>query len=388
MKPDIIVVGAGFAGAVLAERFATQQNKKVLVLEKRAHIGGNMYDYCDENGVQRHEYGPHIFHTNNKTVLDYLSQFTSWYDYEHCVLGMIDGKEVPIPFNLTSIGKCFDSEKAERLKKALLESYNKEEKVPILKLRKNENKEVQELANFIYEKVFKHYTMKQWGLTPEEIDPAVTERVPVLIGTDARYFQDQYQCMPTHGYTAIFKKMLEHENIEVRLNCEAKDYLKVDPVAQCIMVDGEKIKIPVIYTGALDDLMEYSLGALPYRSLEFDVQTHLGTYQQAATINYPTPKSEHAFTRITEYKLLMKDYPKEKTTIAVEYPMVYTPGGEIGNVPYYPIFTNENQAKYKAYCDLVKPISNLYLLGRLAEYKYYNMDAIIERALMLFDEIK
>ncbi len=388
MKYDVIVVGAGFAGAVLAERFASQENKKVLVLEKRAHIGGNMYDYLDENQVRRHEYGPHIFHTNSQQVVDYLSQFTDWYPYEHRVLGMVDGKEIVIPFNLSSIEACFDEEKAKRLKKALTELYPEGTKVPILKLKENENEEIKELADFIYEKVFMHYTMKQWGLSPEEIDPNVTARVPVLVGRDDRYFQDKYQCMPKEGYHEIFKKMLQHENIEVQLNTEASQYLCVDIKNKKVLFNGEEIDIPVIYTGAVDDLLEYQLGELPYRSLEFDVQSHLGTYQNAATINYPTPEVKHGFTRITEYKLMMENYPKEKTTIAVEYPKAYDRHGDVGNIPYYPIFTPENREKYEAYCELIQPIHNIHLLGRLAEYKYYNMDAIIARALMIFDQIK
>ncbi len=388
MKYDAIIVGAGFAGATLAERFATQLNKKVLVLEKRNHIGGNMYDYCDENKVRRHEYGPHIFHTNSQVVMDYLSTFTPWYPYEHRVLGIVHGKEVPIPFNLTSLEICFEEEKATRLKKLLTESYPEGTKVPILQLKEHENEEVKELAEFIYENVFKYYTMKQWGLTPEEIDPNVMARVPVLIGRDDRYFQDNYQCMPAKGYTPIFEKMLSHSNIEVQLNTEAKDYLKVDVENKKIIFDGEEVKVPVIYTGALDDLLNYQLGELPYRSLYFDIQSHEGTYQHAATTNYPTPEKEHAFTRITEYKLMMNEIPQEATTIAVEYPKPYDRCGEVGNIPYYPIFTKENQLKYDAYCQLVSSIENLHLLGRLAEYKYYNMDSIIEKALELFEKIK
>lgn len=388
MKPDVVVIGAGFAGAVLAERFATQENKKVLVLEKRNHIGGNMYDYLDDNEVRRHEYGPHIFHTNSKEVVEYLSQFTTWYDYEHRVLGKVVGKEVPIPFNLTTLEACFEKEKAERIKKVLLESYQTDEKVPILRLKENEHEEICELADFIYEHVFKHYTMKQWGLSPEEIDPNVTGRVPVLIGRDDRYFQDTYQCMPKEGYTAVFEKMLNHQNIEIRLNTDAKALISVDTDKQAVLFNGEVVDIPVIYTGALDDLLDYQLGELPYRSLYFDVQSHHGKYQSAATINYPTPQSVDAFTRITEYKQLMEKAPEEKTTVAVEYPMAYDRHAEKGNIPYYPIFTVENMEKYEKYCELVAPISNLYLLGRLAEYKYYNMDAIIARALNLFKEIK
>ncbi|MEG0177654.1 UDP-galactopyranose mutase [Anaerorhabdus sp.] len=388
MKPDVIVIGCGFAGSVLAERFASQSNKKVLVIDSRIHVGGNMYDFIDDNGVRYHEYGPHIFHTNSKDVVDYLSNFTEWYPYEHRVLGLIQGKKVPIPFNLTSIEQCFEPEKAERLKEALISAYGMDTKVPILRLKENENEEVKELAEFIFENVFKYYTMKQWGLTVEELDPGVTARVPVLVGRDDRYFQDKYQIMPKKGYTNIFENMLNHENIEVRLSVNAHEHLRVDLRENKVYFDGEEFSGPVIFTGAVDDLLNYEFGDLSYRSLEFDKQSHTGTYQEAATVNYPTPAEMNGYTRITEYKLLMETYPNDKTTIAVEYPYAYDRHGEKGNIPYYPIFTSEDKQKYDTYCDKIKDITNLHLVGRLADYKYYNMDQIVARALMIYNQIK
>lgn len=388
MKPDVIIVGAGFAGSVIAERYANDANKNVLIIEKRSHIGGNMFDYIDDNGVRYHEYGPHIFHTNSKDVVDYLSQFTDWYPYEHRVLGVIEGKKVPIPFNLTSIEKCFDEAKAERLKQVLIEAYGMDTKVPILRLKENENEEVKELADFIYENVFKYYTMKQWGLTPEEIDPGVTARVPVLVGRDDRYFQDKYQCMPKNGYTAIFENMLASEKIEIMLNADAHEHLRVDLENNKVFFDNEEFTGPVIFTGAVDDLLNYQFGDLSYRSLDFDKQSHKDTYQEAATVNYPTPAEINGFTRITEYKLLMDTYSSDKTTIAVEYPLAYNRYSDKGNIPYYPIFTEEDKKKYESYCDKIKDISNLHLLGRLADYKYYNMDQIVARALMVYNKIK
>ncbi|MCF0109213.1 MAG: UDP-galactopyranose mutase [Erysipelotrichaceae bacterium] len=386
MKPEVIVIGCGFAGATMAERFAAN-GKKVLVIEKRDHIGGNMYDYIDENGVNRHEYGPHIFHTNSARVVEYLSNFTEWYPYEHRVLGNVNGVICPIPFNLTSIEKSFEPEKAEHLKKVLIEAYGMDTKVPILKLRENEDAQIKELAEYIYEHVFKHYTMKQWGLSPEEIDPNVTGRVPVLVGYDDRYFQDKYQQMPKKGYTEIFRNMLKSDNIEVVLGKDAHEFIAVDTVNKKVLYQGEEFTGPVVFTGAVDDLLDYSLGDLPYRSLDFDVQSKEGQFQGAATVNYPTPKEVNGFTRITEYKLLMEEWPKDKTTIAIEYPMSHDRHAEKGNIPYYPIFTEANQAQYNAYLKQLEGIDNLYLAGRLAEYKYYNMDAIIEQALNLFDKI-
>lgn len=389
MKPEVIVIGAGFAGSVMAERYARDGGKRVLVLEKRAHIGGNMYDYIDENGVRRHQYGPHILHTNSREVIDYLSQFTDWYPYQHRVLGLINGVVAPIPFNLTSIERSFPKEKADRLKQLLIDAYGMEKKVPILQLRQHPNPELNELAEYIYEHVFLYYTMKQWGQTPEEIDPAVTGRVPVHISWDDRYFQDTYQMMPLHGFTGIFENMLKHEKIEVRLNTDAKSCLKVDLEHHRILFEGEEFTGPVIFTGAIDDLLDYPLGELPYRSLEFEIQTHPDTYQQAATVNYPTPAAQHPFTRITEYKLLMPAAEQpQATTIAIELPMAYHHDAPQGNIPYYPIAREDCRRQYEAYCELIRPISNLLLLGRLAEYKYYNMDAIIAKALQCYNSGK
>lgn len=385
-KPDVLIVGAGFAGAVSARIFA-ENGKKVMILERRNHIAGNAYDYLDDNGVLRHEYGPHIFHTSSREAEAFLSRFTDWFDYEHRVLGCIEGKLVPIPFNFTSIEMLFPQEKAKHLKDVLISAYGMDHKVPILELRKNEDPEIRELAEYIFEHVFKYYTMKQWGYSAEEIDPSVTGRVPVMVSYDDRYFQDSFQKMPVNGFTALIEKILDHENIEVKLNTEAMDHLSVDVPAKKVLYDGEVFDGIVIYTGLVDQLLNYASGDLPYRSLEFDVRSEKGQYQPVTTVNYPTPASEHPYTRITEYKNMQYNPPKDKTTIAVEYPYAYDRKGEKGNVPYYPVFTDASRARYQAYVDLIKDIPNLYLLGRLAEYKYYNMDAITEAAIHLAKEI-
>ena len=386
MNYDVIVVGAGFAGSVIANKFALD-NKNVLVVEKRNHIAGNMYDFLDENGIRYHKYGPHIFHTSNKKVIDYLSEFTDWYPYEHRVLGMVQNKAVPIPFNLTSIEESFDKEKAERLKELLISSYGYETKVPILELRKNDNQEIKDLAEFIYENVFKYYTMKQWGLTPEQINPAVTGRVPVHISYDDRYFQDSFQNMPKEGYTHIFENLLANQNIEILLNTNIKDLLKLDLDNKKIYFKGEEFLGKIIYTGAIDELFDYVLGELPYRSVELEKETVEGIYQKSGTVNYPTPAPINAYTRITEYKHLMEDKNQKNSTIAIEYPYAYDKNAEKGNIPYYPIFTEEVEAKYKEYVELSKEFNNLYLLGRLAEFRYYNMDAIVDAALTLYEKI-
>ncbi len=385
IKYDVIIVGAGYAGSVMAERFASI-DKKVLVIDKRAHIGGNMYDYIDENGVLVHQYGPHLFHCKDFNVLDYLRRFSDWYDYEHRVKGYVDGKIVPIPFNLTSIELLFPEAEADLLKNALITEYGMEQKVPILMLRQSDNAKVRELAEFIYEKVFKYYTMKQWDLSPEEIDPKVTERVPVFISYDDRYFQDEYQFLPKYGYTKIFEKMLDHHNIDVRLNTKAEKVLNIDFDQRTIYFENEAFDGLFIFTGQIDELMDYRHGKLSYRSLYFDLQSHLGVYQETATVNYPTPKEEHAFTRITEFKHMMQE-PPSRTTIAVEYPYPYDETADKGNIPYYPVFTDENKLIYQNYVNDIKEFSNFVLLGRLAEFRYYNMDGVVAAALNKFDEL-
>ena len=384
---DALVVGAGFAGAVTARELAERGNLRVLVLERRDHIGGNAYDCLDQAGVLIHQYGPHIFHTNNKRVFDYLSRFTQWRDYQHRVIANIpDGKTggrmtYPVPFNLTSLETAFGLEEGRRLGDKLLEAYGPERKVTILELRQSADPEIAALADYVYEHVFVHYTMKQWGQTPEEIDPNTTARVPVFLSRDDRYFQDAYQGMPLEGYTPLFERLLDHPNITVELGTDARK--RLDLSGERIRVDGAEFDGPVIYTGQADELFGFRFGPLPYRTLDFRFETlPQDDFQGYGTVNYTVDED---YTRITEFKHLTGQVKPGVTTIVKEYSRAYTGAPE--ETPYYAIINPENNALYARYKETADRFPNLRLLGRLAEYKYYNMDAIVARALELSDQL-
>ena len=363
----ILIIGAGITGITLAERFAADGNR-VLVIEKRNHIGGNCYDYKNKDGILVHKYGPHIFHTNNKEIWDYLSKFTEWIPYQHKVLGFIDGKFVPIPFNLNTLYQLFNKEKAIKLERNLLEKFGYNKKIPILELKKTKDKDLKFLVDFIYEKVFLPYTKKQWGLKPEEIDFSVTARVPVVISQDDRYFQDKYQGIPKNGYTAMFKRMLQSKNIEIQLSIDYKDVK--DKVRYNLM----------FYTGPIDEFFDYKYGKLNYRCLKIDFKIlNQESYQPAAVVNYPDKK--YPFTRITEFKKFMIVKSK-KTTIGIEYP---------GNSGFkaWPVLNERNKEIFKKYWQEAEKLKkeNIYFVGRLAEYKYYNMDEAVKNSLDLFKKI-
>lgn len=374
---DALVIGAGFAGATVARKLA-EAGKQVLVVERRDHIGGNAYDCLDDEGVLIHKYGPHIFHTGHKEVYDFLSRFTAWRDYSHRVVANVYGQLMPVPFNLTSLDIAYEQRSAALAEK-LLAAYGPERKVTILELRQSDDPELAELADYVYENIFKTYTMKQWGQTPEEIDPATTARVPVRLSTDDRYFQDAYQGMPLEGYTPMFEKMLDHPNITVETGTDALDRLEL--ADGFIRLDGEVFRGPVIYTGQADELFGFQFGPLPYRTLEFGCETLPRDYFQShGTVNYTV---DGDFTRITEFKHLTGQVKPGVTTIMREYSKAYT--GKDGEIPYYAIISPENNALYAKYKAEADQYPNLHLLGRLAEYKYYNMDAIAARALTLTD---
>lgn len=380
---DSIVIGSGFAGAVVARELAEKKGQKVLVIDARDHIGGNCYDRFDEHGILIHQYGPHIFHTNIERVYEYLSRFTEWYEYRHEVVANVYGRELPVPFNLNTLEMVY-GERAPQLEKLLIENFGEGARVPILELMNHDNEELREIAQYVYENIFLKYTMKQWGKSPKEIDPAVSGRVPVLLSRDNRYFQDKYQGLPLHGFTPIFEKMLDHENIEVRLSCQAKDVLTIDPEAkEQVLFEGNPFKGNIIFTGALDELFDCRFGRLPYRSLRFDFEHYEKEFFQShGVVNYTVSED---YTRITEFKYLSGQLEAESTTIVKEYPMPYS--GAEGEIPYYAINNTENDELFRRYKALVEQIPNFYLLGRLAEYKYYNIDAIVDRALTVAEEL-
>jgi len=372
----VMVIGAGVAGCVAARELA-EKGYSVYLVEKRNHIGGNAFDFVSANGILNQRYGAHLFHTNEKKVMDYLKGFSDFFEYRHRVVGDIDGKLVPIPFNLKSLELSFEQSKAIKLENYLLQTYGYGETVPIIEMRKSDDPRGREIAEFIYEKVFLHYTEKQWSMQLEDLDPSVGNRVPVTISYECGYFGDTYQCMPTGGFTKMFEKMLNHENINLELDCDALNGLILKNGT--IFYRKTEIPYPVIYTGCLDKLFSSDIGTLPYRSLKFvEKSKSCKNFQEYGVINYP---NEHQYTRIIEFKHFTGKYDNNATDIVYEYPCDYT--GD--NTPYYPVPQQKNRELYDRYAARLKEYPNIYALGRLAEYKYYNMDQAVMAALELVE---
>lgn len=358
---DYLIVGAGFAGSVLAERLATQANKKVLIIDKREHIGGNAYDYYNNDGILIHKYGPHIFHTNSKEVFEYLGQFTPWRPYEHKVLASVDGQLVPIPINVDTINKLYNL----NLSSADVENFFAERAEKVDRIKTSEDVVVCKVGRELYEKFFRGYTRKMWNLDPSELDASVTARVPTRTNRDDRYFTDTYQAMPLYGYTHMFSNMLSHKNIKIMLNTDYKEIIDVIPHRK------------LVFTGPVDEYFNYCYGKLPYRSLEFKFETvDKEVFQPTGTVNYP---NEQLYTRITDFKYLTGQV-HQKTAVVYEFPK---PEGD----PYYPVPRPENAELYKKYQQLASTIKNTYFVGRLATYKYYNMDQVVAQALTTFKKI-
>src|SRR5215208_2030106 len=358
---DYLVVGAGFAGSTIAERLAAHAGKRVLICDKRPHIGGNAYDHYDDAGILIHKYGPHIFHTNASEVFAYLSQFTEWRPYQHRVLASIDGRLVPIPINLDTINQLYGLKLSSFELKQFFESVAE----PREAIRTSEDVVVSKVGRELYEKFFRNYTRKQWGVDPSELDASVTSRVPTRTNRDDRYFTDRYQAMPLHGYTRMFERMLAHPNIKIMLNTDYREIEEIIPYRE------------MVYTGPIDEFFCMRYGKLPYRSLDFKFETvHVPRHQPAAVINFP---NEYAYTRVTEFKYLTGQ-EHAKTSLVYEYP-------QADGDPYYPVPRPENAELYKRYNALTHATPGVHFVGRLATYKYYNMDQVVAQALALVDRL-
>ena len=361
LKFKYVVVGAGLAGLTVAERLANVLDEKVLIVEKRSHIGGNVYDTYDNNGILIHNYGPHIFHTNDREVYQYLSKFTRWNDLWHRVLTYVDGNLVPMPITIETINKLYNL----NLDCSQMEEFLKDQAEHIDEIKTSKDVALSRVGKDIYEKIFEKYTMKQWGLDPGELDTSVISRIPVRLNRDTRYFSDRYEGMPSHGYTRMCENMVANKNIKIMLNTDYKEILN--------QLQYETL----FYTGATDEFYDYKHGKLPYRSIDFQFETFdREEFQEAPVVNYP---NDYDFTRITEFKKLTWQEHK-KTTICKEFPCSE---GE----PYYPFPTNECKAQFALYEEDMKREKNVIFLGRLAEYRYYNMDAVVRRALSVSDSI-
>ena len=359
---DYLIVGAGFAGSVLAERLASQAGKKVLLIDRRNHIGGNAYDRYNEHGILIHPYGPHIFHTNSERIFAHLSQFTEWRPYEHRVLAHVDNKLVPIPINLTTVNTLYNL----NLTSQQLELWFRAKAEPIEQKRTSEDVVVSVVGRELYEKFFRGYTRKQWDLDPSQLDAQVTARVPTRVNTDDRYFTDSFQAMPLHGYTRMFEKMLDHPNIKIMLNTDWREVRSLMPFKH------------LVFTGPVDEFFDYKFGKLPYRSLEFKHETlDKEEVLPVGVVNYPDEKVP--YTRITEFKKLTGQV-HHKSSIVYEFPR------STGD-PYYPIPKPDCTALYNQYKELAEATANVTFVGRLATYKYYNMDQVVGQALMTFDKL-
>lgn len=362
MEFKYVIVGAGLAGLTMAERIANELNEKVLVIEKRGHIGGNVYDSYNAAGILIHNYGPHIFHTNDKEVYDYLSRFTNWYEFWHRVLTYVDGNLIPMPITVETINKLYNL----NLDCTQVEDFLKHQAVKIDEIKTSKDVALSKVGKDIYEKIFETYTKKQWGIDPGELDTSVISRIPIRLNRDTRYFSDKYQGMPAQGYTKMCEKMVSNKNIKLLLNTDYKEIV------------GTLKYETLIYTGQTDEFYQYKHGKLPYRSVNFVFETHdTEEYQDAPVVNYP---NDYDYTRITEYKKLTGQ-KHWKTTIGKEFPCSE---GE----PYYPFPTKECKAQFALYEEEMKKETNVIFIGRLAEYRYYNMDAVVKRALVAFEQLR
>lgn len=381
---DYIVIGAGLAGGVIARKLAEERGKKVLIIERRKHIAGNMYDYIDSHGVKVQKYGPHVFHTNNSEVYDFISKYCVPVNYKTKCEAVIDDITTPSPFNFKTIDQFYSKEEAEELKKRLSNYYTNRSSITVVDMFKSNDEKIRNFANFLFEKDYKPYTAKQWNLSPSQIDPSVLKRVPIILSYEDTYFNDQYEFMPDKGFLSWYENMIDHHNINIKLETDALKYITFDDDKKEILYDG--IACNIIYTGAIDELCKYRYGVLPYRSLYFDFQSiQTKSFQNTAIVAYPQIED---YTRITEYTKMPFQDCNGWTCVAYEYPVKYDKHAKIGFEPYYPVLTEESKNIYKKYKKYVEQYVNLKLCGRLAEFKYYNMDQVIIRALEIYHDME
>jgi UDP-galactopyranose mutase len=365
---DTLIVGAGYAGSIVAERLASELGHKVLVIDRRDHIGGNAFDYYDEHGVQVHRYGPHIFHTNSEKVVEYLSRFTEWRPYEHRVVASVDGKLLPMPINRDTINGLYDLELSSEDE---VEAFYAERREDRPLMQTSEDAVVAKVGWELYEKFFRGYTRKQWELDPKDLHASVCARIPIRTNTDDRYFTDWFQNMPADGYTAMFERILDHPLIDVRINTSYEDVRDEVPYGH------------LVWTGPIDEYFGHQFGPLPYRSLHFDLETvdtlDGGFHLPAGSVNEPS--EEIPYTRRTEFRRLGAQDGLTKSTIAVEFP-------RSEGDPYYPIPREQNRTLFKRYRVLADEIADdVTFVGRLANYQYLNMDQVTAQALSTFERM-
>ena len=376
---DYLVIGCGLSGAVVARHLA-ERGRQVTIWERRDHIGGNMYDYVDEHGFLVQKYGPHTFHTKKKELYDYMCRFGRWQDYKLTCGAAWGGKYTPTPFNFTTIDTFYPAEKAELLKEKLKKAFSGRDTATVVEALAHPDEDIRGYAEFLFQNDYAPYTAKQWGVSPSEIDPSVLKRVPLRFSYEEGYFDDPYQVMPEQSFTHFFQNLLDHPNIHVELGVEALDHIQIRN--DRIFLDGVPLEIPVVYTGALDELFGGIYGRLPYRSLRFEWKyEEKDSLQDAPVVAYP---QEAGYTRITEYKKLPVQ-TGTGTSYALEYPLTYQEGTQ--QEPYYPVLTEQSQQQYEQYRRAAEAVPNLICCGRLADFKYYNMDQALEQALRAFENI-
>lgn len=382
---EIIVVGAGFSGSIIARKIAEELNKKVIIIERRNHIGGNAYDEYDENGILIQRYGPHYINTDKYNVIKFLEKYSELYPHDAKLLSYIDGKYVQLPFNFKTMQQLVGFENSEKLLKKMREEFKGRDRVPIFELLNSKTKEISDYGNLLFKKAYRTYTAKQWGIPASKIDKSVIERVPMAMNFDERYLNKDFQFLPCKGYSEIFDNMLNHPNINVKLNTDALEHISFDEEKKEIKYDDNTIKL-LIFTGAIDELFDKKYGQLPYRSLKIEYKYYnCHSKLPCEIISYPQAKG---YTRETEYKKITLNCSAKNTVVATEYPLEYDPYSKEANIPYYPTLTSESLELYEKYFNDANKYGNIVLCGRLAEFRYYNMDICIEHALEKFEEIK